>query len=331
MEERNAELLRQYELNINRISRVRGVLLLETDQGLKLFGACQTSERRAEFEQCIKEGLAENGFYHTDRFVRTKEGTLQVTGAYGEQFMMRDWFFGEECDVRNYEQVLLAVRTLARLHQCFAPIGLPEAEKIICTQTRIPELLERRNRELRRVRAYIREKKQKNAFEGMYLSLFPTFYRQAEEALSLLSRGEYEEYYQSELRKGQVVHGNYTHHSVWMLPQGGTAVVHFEKACIGIRIQDFYLFFRKLMEKNSWDAELGAKMLRAYEEVREIPGEEKRLLQVLLWYPEKFWKIANHYYNNRKSWVPQKNIQKLMITMEQIEKKQDCLQKLFAL
>ena len=48
-------------------------------------------------------------------------------------------------------------------------------------------------------------------------------------------------------------------------------------------------------------------------------------LKLRLAYPEKFWKIANHYYNSRKSWIPDKNMEKLQILIGQEEKKEEFL------
>ena len=95
MEEKYIDLLEQYDLNIYRTSRVKGACLLETGQGLKLFGSCRMSEGRAEFEQKVKSALKERGFANTDCYVRTREGELLVQGPYGETFLMRDWFDGE--------------------------------------------------------------------------------------------------------------------------------------------------------------------------------------------------------------------------------------------
>jgi len=52
-------------------------------------------------------------------------------------------------------------------------------------------------------------------------------------------------------------------------------------------------------------------------------------LMLMLSYPEKFWKVANQYYNNRKSWIPEKNMQKLLQTMDQAEKKAESIKELF--
>lgn len=47
-------------------------------------------------------------------------------------------------------------------------------------------------------------------------------------------------------------------------------------------------------------------MLREYGRVRPLSGEEQEDLRVRLSYPEKFWKLADHYYGSRKSWIPEK-------------------------
>ncbi|MBQ8633472.1 MAG: CotS family spore coat protein [Lachnospiraceae bacterium] len=329
MEDKISDLLAQYDLVVYRAGRVKGAWILETDRGLKSLGGCSYSEGKVAFEQKVKQFAAEHGFPALDLYVENKEQGFLVQGPYNEQFVMRDWFYGEECDAKSKDHVLLAVETLARLHNSLKGLSLSAEEQTFCLQQRAPELLERRNKELRRVRTYIRSKKQKTVFEQNFLSQFDTQAARAEEALALLDNAVYEHYYCNAVEEGCMLHGNFTHHSVILLPEDGMAVTGFDKAETGIRIQDFYQLFRKIMEKWDWDTSLGDSMLETYQKIRPVPKEEWQLLQVMLLYPEKFWKVANHYYNNRKSWIPEKNMQKLLQTMEQADKKEASLKALF--
>ena len=328
MDEKVAGMLAAYDCDVYRANRVKGAWLLETESGLKLFGSCPLSEAKIRFEQKIKLHGKEHGFRAVDSYVPTKEGTYLVTGPYGETFAMRDWFWGEECDVQNPEQVFMTAEVLAKLHQSLVGVELAEEEKAFCVQTEVTELLEKRNRELRRVRTYIRDKKQKNYFEQKFLSQFGQQYQQAEQATALLDARAYGDMYRQALADGCVVHGNFTHHSV-LFDGTEVAVTGFQKAAFGIQVQDFYLLYRKMMEKWDWDAELGKRLLDAYESTKEFSPEEKELLIVLLSYPEKFWKVANQYYNNRKSWIPEKNMQKLLQTLEQADKKEENILRVF--
>lgn len=53
--------------------------------------------------------------------------------------------------------------------------------------------------------------------------------------------------------------------------------------------------------------------------------EEQEDLRVRLSYPEKFWKLADHYYGSRKSWIPEKNVEKLRSLIRQREQRSSFL------
>ena len=59
-----------------------------------------------------------------------------------------------------------------------------------------------------------------------------------------------------------------------------------------------------------------------YDKIRKISDEEHRILKVMLMYPEKFWKIVNQYYNGNKSWIPDKNMGKLDVVLNQEDRKE---------
>lgn len=329
MDDKIADLLAQYDLTVYKAGRVKGSWILETEQGLKHLGNISYSEGKVRFEQKIKEFAGMQGFSALDFYVPNREQQFLVSGPYNETFVMRNWFFGEECNVKCREEVLLAVKTLARLHTCMANVPLTEEEKAFCRQPKLTETMEKRNKELRRVRTYIRSKKQKSLFEQKFLSQFEFQFALAEQAATRLDKEAYDRYYEAKLGEGSMLHGSFTHHSVLVLSKESMAVTGFEKAMAGIQIFDLHLLFRKMMEKWEWNTALGAEMLSAYDHIRPIPQEEYRLLYILLSYPEKFWKVANQYYNNRKSWIPEKNMQKLLQTMEQAEKKEESIKELF--
>ena len=101
------------------------------------------------------------------------------------------------------------------------------------------------------------------------------------------------------------------------------AVINFEKCSINVQINDLYHFMRKILEKQNYDFRLGIKMLRAYEEKNPLSPEEREYLGIRMEYPEKFWKLANHYFNSRKTWIPEKSLQKLEILDMQEKKRRE--------
>lgn len=307
VDDRRLEVLAQYDLMIRNCGNVRGALLLDTDCGLKVLRPSQSGEQRLEFEDAVKQYIRRTGKLCVDTVLRTREGKLFAENSYGDRFCVRDWYYGEECDLKQEEHCFAAIDTLNCFHAVTADFPMGEEYRIY---ERLPlaEQFLKRTRELKRVRSYIREKKQKSEFEVQFLKLCDGYYEQALEAQEYIKKAGQED------EPPHLVHGNFSYHSLLAecLPENECFVLtSFDKAGFGQHVSDFYYLLRKTMEKNDWNQNLGYHMIQRYLRNRENPEEEQKLLRAQIMYPEKFWKITNYYYNNRKTWIPEKNIKKL--------------------
>ncbi len=357
MEDRSQEALKRYRLKIYNIYRARGAFLLESDCGLKLYKCFEGSRNRALFEDKVKEHLSLCGYPNTDLFVRTIEDDIISEDSAGCQYIMKNWFWGEECNLKELSQIEAASANLARIHTLLKGIEFSQEQLEHNISSDLTETFDKRNRELKRVKGYIRDKKQKNEFELLYLNYYDEFYEQGLGAARGLSHTAYKQLFKDAVINGTVCHGNYTYHNIIMMKSktdaisktyippgwvnkhplsvaelGGVAspiaTTNFEKSYIGLQISDLYQFIRKVMEKNDWDVLYGSNIIEAYDRVKPITKDEMSILYLLLLYPEKFWKITNFYYNGKKSWISGRNTQKLNTIGEQNAKKQVFLKKL---
>lgn len=184
---------------------------------------------------------------------------------------------------------------------------------------------ERHTRELKKVRNFISSRKKKNDFEMGFLKSFEMFY---EEALAVveLQKKELESVSCSSGKESiyGICHGDYNQHNV-LFSRQGIAVLNFEKASYDIQVSDLGNFMRKILEKHNWNMGLGMDMLSAYHNVRPLNEQEMRQLYIRLAYPEKFWKIANHYFNASKAWVCGRNLEKLEKFISQNEARESFL------
>ena len=60
-------------------------------------------------------------------------------------------------------------------------------------------------------------------------------------------------------------------------------------------------------------------MIDEYNKVKTISDDELNVLGIMFAFPEKFFKIMNHYYNSSKAWIPDKDIEKLKNVIKQNE------------
>ena len=84
-----------------------------------------------------------------------------------------------------------------------------------------------------------------------------------------------------------------------------------EDGSLSIPETDLAEYMRKMLEKNHWDTAVADAILDSYCSVRSLDDTSMRLLQALLLFPEKFCKLCNHYSNSRKSWVCDRDVDKL--------------------
>lgn len=316
------QILSAYPKEFTGNMKGRGSILCTDREGIYLLKEYTGSVHRLELLEETLRYLKEQGFL-TEELVRTKDGMVCYTDTDGMSFFLRKTFQGRECDTRNTEEVLCVTKHMAKLHMLLADCHpVCKEDDVWCA---VPQsLAEKRTRELKKVRNYIRAKKTRNAFESEFLHGYEHYMEQANKVLELEASACVPEGVQ------QLCHGDFNQHNL-LFTREGLAVTGFEKLRYDLCMSDLTNFMRKILEKHNWNSGLGMDMVMAYHSVRELAPWEFRQLYLKLLYPEKFWKIVNHYYNARKTWVSLRDIEKLVRLSEQEVKREEFLSMLFYL
>ncbi len=438
MNDRAVSLLDQYEIEVAGTRKGRGAILCDTDRGTLIFKEYAGSPQHLRVQDRLLRTIAKKGLVEAEQLIPTKEGEFFVKDHDGISYILKTYREGRECNIREPEECLAAIRQLAKLHlstqeglisgpgeerrktsdgthgnqdtdllvtkagESFQgvegalekskkpskegwencpgavndteakqedlasggntkkeqedPIGGENAEKkeedpaggenaekkvadpagtenAVRKEEREAELspanvmaeYEKRNRELRRIRKFLLGRGQKTWFEISLLGCFDQFYDQAREA-----QEGWKAYQNAARREDRLAycHGDYQYHNI-LLDQKNWYLINFERCIKDDPVRDLHLLLRKLLEKSGWSAQLGEKLLREYERIRPLSAISKIDLYYRLSYPEKFWKIANFYYNSGKAWIPGKNLEKLEKLLSQETEKKAFLETVF--
>ncbi|MBE5926476.1 MAG: hypothetical protein E7270_05895 [Lachnospiraceae bacterium] len=320
MIDRELDVLQEYDLNITSTGKVRGgILLIENDKRY-ILKECAKSEQRLNFEGQIHEMLKNEGSILSDYIIMNNENSYITKDSMQNSFIIKRWYDALECQFSDKDSMCNAVRLLGKFHRMTS--GKIDIKDIVPDKSLI-ENYKRYNIELKRVRNFIRKKRHKSDFEIKLLSEFDSFYGKCEDTVKLLTESNYESMYQAAITKGEIIHGEFNHHNVMKNKKDGKdIIVNFDFAGVNLKIVDVYYFLRKIMEKNNWDVDLGLLLLESYEKENSISKDERKLLKILIMYPEKFRKIVNHYYNANKAWTHSKNMEKLILVHKQMEQRE---------
>jgi len=320
MNDRDLQVLEQYPFTVSGSWRTRGAFLLDTSSGKRLIREFSGSTYKLEREQELLSHLRLCG-YLVDLMEPDNEGRLATVYQECYRYVVKESLSGRECDTRSESEILKAASLLAGLHKDMRNIFEVTQEDL--TRLGGDDMLEevkRHNRELRKIYTFIRKKNRKNDFESAYLSCFSDIIEEAQGVEVRLSRSSYQSLRAQAMKEGHFCHGEYIHHNI-LVDGGKMAVINFEKFSLDVQVNDLYLFLRKIMEKQNYDFYLGEKILQSYEKVRPLSDAEREYLSIRLEYPEKFWKLANYYYNTNKAWIPGKHMEKLEKFLSQREKR----------
>ena len=325
MRETELEVLKQYDIDVKSTRKIRGAILCDTNQGVFVLKEMQMSDKRIPALHDLYQYIQDQGYQNVDAIVKNKEDSCISVSEEGNRFILKKWFCGKECDNRQEQDVIKSVKNLARLHKIMKN---PFDGVVHMEESKIDEFA-RHNRELKKVRSFLRDRVRKNEFEICFLKNFDAMYEWAEIANEKLECSRYLQLFEQSKNERCLVHGDYNYHNVIMLDYD-VATTNFEHFHGGIQVADFYYFLRKIMEKNRWNIKLGLKMIEEYDKISGLGKAEMEYLAVCTAYPEKFWKVANSYYRSRKSWISAKSIEKLEIAIRQTEEKRVFLQSIFS-
>ncbi len=330
MEEKALEVLEQYDLEVHRSFRGRGVYFVETSEGLHILTEYRGSEGKCEKLHQLLVSLEPIRFFKTDLPVRTREGSFIVKDGDETTYLLKRWRDGRECDPRSELDVCRAMEGLAIFHTSAKELWefeTPE-ERTKYEGTNLITEMEKRTRELKKVQTFIRKKQKKSEFESAYLEVIPKFLNEAKEITMQMYDSGYEALRSQAFEEGRIAHGEYMQHNV-LFDRSKLILTNFEHAHLDLQCVDIALFLRKIMEKQGWRIAQGEKFLRSYEIVRPMSSEERQILALRLSYPEKLWKLANHYYHTNKSWLPAKSVEKLRMFVSQQEDRERFVCKVF--
>ena len=177
MNDRAASVFENYEIEILRILKRKRGAAGGNPGGLVNPEGIYRSAARLEIQEKLLEAVMENGFSRVEQLKRNKEGELISYDQDRVPYIVKTYFEGRECNLKDVRECQSAARTLGRLHKAMCQPGIAQDYDVpaFCMGNEYVK----HNRELKKVRRYLREKSQKTEFEIYLLHHYDFFYEMA--------------------------------------------------------------------------------------------------------------------------------------------------------
>ena len=151
-----------------------------------------------------------------------------------------------------------------------------------------------------------------------FLDWIDYFYNLGEDALNKLNISKYGQLVEEAKVNGNFCHHDYTHSNI-ILNDEKTYIINFDSCCMELKVYDLTNLLRRKMRKCKWDVNEAKNILEEYASIEELKENEIEVLKIMLQFPQKFWRIANKYYNSRHGWAEKIYMAKLNEVIEEVE------------
>ncbi|MGL5378683.1 CotS family spore coat protein [Clostridium sp.] len=298
---REFEIERQFDIKIEVIKANKGVYYLKTNKGERCLKKINYGPQKLLFVYGAKEHLINNGFEGVDKYFLNIEGEPYAL-VNEDLYTLSEWLDGRECDFHNIDEVKLAAKTLARMHEASKGYDPPENSKLKSDLGRWPHLMTKRIKSLDKMRDMVRKKNSKNNFDLLYLKSMEFYKEMGKKALDTLVESNYYELCEMAETDKSFCHHDYTYHNIILGENENTHIIDFDYCKREIRSFDISNFMIKVLKRVNWDINFASGIIDSYNEISPLREEEYKVLYAYLQFPQRYWRLANRYYYNEVNW-----------------------------
>lgn len=299
---REFEIERQFGIKIETIKASKGIYYLKTNKGERCLKRINYGPQKLLFVYGAKEHLIKNGFDLVDKYFLNIEGEPYAL-VNEDLYTLSEWLGGRECDFHNIEEVIIASKTLARMHEASKGYDPPENSKLKSDLGRWTHLMEKRIKSLDKMRDMIRKKNNKSEFDLIYLKSMEFYKGIGKEALKTLEESSYYELCAIAESEKSFCHHDFTYHNIIFNEKNEAYVIDFDFCKREVRTFDISNFMIKVLKRVDWDIRFAREILDSYSEVSKLDKEEYKVLYAYLKFPQRYWRLANRYYYNEVNWA----------------------------
>lgn len=298
---REFEIERQFDIKIEIIKANKGVYYLKTNNGERCLKRINYGPQKLLFVYGAKEHLIKNGFSTLDRYYLNTNGEPYAL-VNEDLYTLSEWLEGRECDFRNIDEVKLAAKTLAYMHEASKGYDPPENSKLKSDLGRWPHLMEKRTKSFYKMKDIIRKKNIKNDFDMIYLKSVEFYRELGKQALEVLNESNYYELCMIAEQEKTFCHHDFTYHNIIIDKNEKPHVIDFDYCKREVRTFDISNFMTKVLKRVDWNMDFAKAIIESYNSVSKLRDDEYKVLYAYLQFPQRYWRLANRYYYNEVNW-----------------------------
>ncbi|MCX7843304.1 MAG: CotS family spore coat protein [Clostridia bacterium] len=315
MQEMDRQILSSYGIDAKSIYPFREGYVINSGNAKVFVKKSEQTKERILFIHSVKEHLINKGFNRLDRFLCAEDGNPYVNYE-GSIYTAVKFIDGSECNFDVRREMAAAARSLAEIHKLSNGYEPPKECQPRNDLGKIPAYFSKRLEEIKRFKRVAR--RGKNKFDYMFLEQVDYFLELGQSTVDVMPLDTYNKLVDNARQAGSFCHHDFTHHNL-IVKSGDIFVTNFDFCCLELKVYDITNLLRRKMRKCCWDISEARLILDEYRKIEPINEAEFTMLKLMLQFPQKLWRVANKYYNSKRSWSEKNYLCKLQEVIDEKE------------
>jgi len=291
-------------LELYHAEQIKDVYRIETNQGVKNLKVSPLNPKQLNFVHQAVLHLSQNGFQKMTPLIKTLTGNTYVDdGQFA--YTLFNWIEGKQCRLRYPHELATATAILAEFHFCSQGFTPTSSTKLRSRVGKCPQNFEKRYQELLYYKK-IAALTSSDRFAQLYLKNVDFYLPLAAQAMLQLKNTTYLELVDKNNLKKPLAHGDPAARNFIITPEKKIYMIDFDSCRLELPILDLIKFARRVLKKYHWKFEIFATMLQAYQTVQPLSSSELEVMKAVLYFPQKFWRMSNRYFEQHDQRSPER-------------------------
>lgn len=287
-------VLTRYPFEVRKKQHMDGILKIEADDNRQyaVKHAAIPAKRVRFLYRMLKYGT-QQGFTSYPAFALSKKKSPVVIYD-GNVYYATQWIDGQPANFASTEHVAQAAYALAQFHESTRGFQSESYEPESAFD--LFQMTKQRNRDLHQLVYRIEAKKNRDAFDNLFVSLKEDLFNDAAESLQLLQQADCEAFLESDKGHPGLCHLDVIPNNCIYTPSHHVCLIDFELSTFAPRALDIAHLLRRSLERSNWNGDMAYASFLHFNTVRTIPKAEYRLVEALIRFPYQAWRVAHTRY-----------------------------------
>lgn len=282
-----------YGWDILAVSRHDAIVRVSTEDGDFALKRTHLSPQRVKFLAKALHYAREHGFNRTAQMVRAANGRDFIRLEDQTVYATR-WLNGHEANFASVSQLGSVAEALAQWHQAtrgFQPDGFkPDSE------FNLLGMLRRRSDDLRSLLAESENQTHPDAFATTLMAMGATLRTDAKRSIQLLESAPVATFLKQDAKRPGLCHLDVIPSNFIYDTQQQMYLIDLDLSTYAPRALDLAHLLRRGLERANWNTEIAYTTFLHFHEVADIVPAEYTLVQALLTFPYRVWRLAHTRY-----------------------------------